>query len=173
MLRCIQLREQTGFLPPMGEPLKELRSRQKQIARAGFLAELVGGPLDEFPVRCVELFLFSGTFRDQLGQLRERFLSVAAGGPDIKFNLQQVQAGIRILRFGRGHCGHCRQLGRGFLSLCWLFSLRGGCRIGQPFGQLLGRWAVAQEIKGVVPKYQRRPAGEKHGVLHRHLVAIG
>ena len=98
---------------------------------------------------------------------------IAAGGLDIKFNLQQVQTGILILRFGRGHCGHRSQLGSGFLGLGWLLGLRGGCRIGQPFGQLLGRWAVAQEIKSVVPKYQRWAASEKHGVLHRHLVALG
>ena len=138
----------------MGEPLEELRTGQKQIARAGFLSELGGGPFDEFPIRGVKLFLFRGAFRDQFGQVRERFLMVAAGGLDIKLNLQQVDAGIGILRFGRGYCGHGGQLRGGFLGFGRLFCFRGGCRIiGQPFGQLLGRRAVAQEIKGVVPQH--------------------
>ena len=55
----------------MSEPLEELRAGQKQIARAGFLSELSGGPLDEFPVRGVKLFLFRGPFGDHFGQLRE------------------------------------------------------------------------------------------------------
>ena len=99
---------------------------------------------------------------------------IAAGGLDIKFNLQQVQTGIRILRFGRGHCGHRGQLWGGFLGFGWLLCFRRGCWIiGKPFGQLLDWRAVAQEIKGIVPKHQRRAAGEKHGVLHRHLEAFG
>ena len=173
MLRRIQFRQQAGFLPPMGEPLEELRAGQKEIARAGFFPEQAGSPLHELPIRGGKLFFFCRTFRNQLGQLRERFLARTFGGLDIKLNLQQVQAGIGIFRFGRGHCGHGGQLRSGFLGLGRLLCFRGGCRIGKPFGQLLGWRAVAQEIKGVAPKHQRRAAGEKHGVLHRYLEAFG
>ena len=47
---CIQLRLQAGFFTPMSEPLEELRTGQKQIARAGFISKIFSGPFDEFPI---------------------------------------------------------------------------------------------------------------------------
>ena len=46
-------------------------------------------------------------------------------------------------------------------------------RIAHPFGEQLGRRAVAQEIKSAVPQHQGRAAGKEHRLLHGSLRAIG
>ena len=49
----------------------------------------------------------------------------------------------------------------------------GRTRIGNPLGEQLGRRAVTQEIKCAIPKYQSRPAGKEHRLLHGRLRAVG